>query len=316
MKLLINSQLICRLLNSLLLSSVLTHIALAQNQTETETKSQKWYQIEVFIFAYARNNHQQELWPQDLGLTYPQRMMQLKNAVATEVIISDQTTEIKTIETTNTRLIPVEETSELLVEQPFTLLETPQLTFQKITQRLTAQRDIRSLFHAAWRQPILPRKDSYNILIRGGDQFDDHYELEGSINIGLERYLHISTDLWLSSFVSNVGLEKALWPILPSAPVTSDTIIDTQVKDSFQTSNQQYYFSTQGFNFNQSFFDTTNKLYSVDQTITMRQKRRMRSQELHYIDHPLMGLLVRIIPYEIPAESETTDSQQAGSSAR
>ncbi len=41
----------------------------------------------------------------------------------------------------------------------------------------------------------------------------------------------------------------------------------------------------------------------------MRQSRRMRSKELHYLDHPLFGLLVQIIPYdpeEIFSEQEET----------
>jgi hypothetical protein len=33
-------------------------------------------------------------------------------------------------------------------------------------------------------------------------------------------------------------------------------------------------------------------------TITMKQHRRMRSRELHYLDHPLIGILVLITPYE------------------
>ena len=44
--------------------------------------------------------------------------------------------------------------------------------------------------------------------------------------------------------------------------------------------------------------------YSVERTVVLRQHRRMRSNELHYIDHPLFGLLVRITPYETAKPEE------------
>ena len=33
----------------------------------------------------------------------------------------------------------------------------------------------------------------------------------------------------------------------------------------------------------------------------LHQNRRMRSKETHYIDHPVMSMLVRITPYEVVA---------------
>jgi len=40
--------------------------------------------------------------------------------------------------------------------------------------------------------------------------------------------------------------------------------------------------------------------YSPFVQYRMQTHRRMRSKELHYIDHPLMGVLVQITPYEAP----------------
>ena len=30
--------------------------------------------------------------------------------------------------------------------------------------------------------------------------------------------------------------------------------------------------------------------------VLMQQKRRMRSQEVHYIDHPMLGVIVKLMP--------------------
>ncbi|GMR07644.1 MAG: hypothetical protein BMS9Abin26_0647 [Gammaproteobacteria bacterium] len=46
----------------------------------------------------------------------------------------------------------------------------------------------------------------------------------------------------------------------------------------------------------------------------LKESRRLRSKELNYLDHPLMGMLVLITPYELP-EIVPQVSNQAGSSS-
>ena len=49
----------------------------------------------------------------------------------------------------------------------------------------------------------------------------------------------------------------------------------------------------------------------VDATqFRMQQSRRLRSKEVHYIDHPLFGLIVLITPYE-PAEIFSEEHAQS-----
>lgn len=42
------------------------------------------------------------------------------------------------------------------------------------------------------------------------------------------------------------------------------------------------------------------KASSLSDTLSVKQSRRMRSKELHYIDHPAIGALIKIIPVEHP----------------
>ena len=39
-------------------------------------------------------------------------------------------------------------------------------------------------------------------------------------------------------------------------------------------------------------------LNTVNNSYTLQSHRRMRSKELHYIDHPLVGILIQINPVE------------------
>ncbi len=207
-------------------------------------------------------------------------------------------------------------------EQPFILLEDEQKQLTEAVARITAQRDFRSLFYQAWRQPMYGREESTNILILGGDKYDEHYELEGTINLSVERYLHINTDLWFSKFTTNTDTEALLWPVLPAIPtqVTPD-ILEEDITDNFtlfpeQVDQQNVISESNSFSqtsvfseqdnvvnlFNNPFFNLVNQQFKVERTVAVRQSRRMRSTELHYIDHPLLGILVRITPYEFEQE--------------
>ncbi|MAA72500.1 MAG: hypothetical protein CL679_12340 [Bermanella sp.] len=45
-----------------------------------------------------------------------------------------------------------------------------------------------------------------------------------------------------------------------------------------------------------------NNANSASDLISFQESRRMRSKEVHYIDHPLVGAIVRILPVEHPLE--------------
>ena len=45
--------------------------------------------------------------------------------------------------------------------------------------------------------------------------------------------------------------------------------------------------------------------------VRINQNRRMRSEELHYLDHPLFGLLVRLTPWKTDQQKDAELLQQA-----
>jgi hypothetical protein len=51
------------------------------------------------------------------------------------------------------------------------------------------------------------------------------------------------------------------------------------------------------------------------QNYRFKQHRRMRSKELHYIDHPLMGVLIEILPLENQASSDDEAEGEAAGTA-
>ncbi len=122
------------------------------------------------------------------------------------------------------------------------------------------------LYHQAWRQMIYARKT--HIAISGGKTFNGHQELEGSIALSVGQYLRIQTNLWLTQFVPAGSNITETWPKLPPQP---------------NMANNE---------------GETNQDYLIKRIVKLNQERSMRSNEIHYIDHPLLGIIVKIVPVE------------------
>ncbi|WP_207062736.1 CsiV family protein [Motiliproteus sp. SC1-56] len=136
----------------------------------------------------------------------------------------------------------------------------------------------RPLFRGSWRQPLLPREESRPIRIRGGQALAEGlYELEGEIRLDIARYLHLRTDLYFTQAV------PADWqsPLMPPASAATPS-----------PSTPAPEVSTLGL----ATVDPAPRLLSVN----LKQERRMRSGQLHYLDHPMFGLMVKLSPWEPP----------------
>jgi hypothetical protein len=48
----------------------------------------------------------------------------------------------------------------------------------------------------------------------------------------------------------------------------------------------------------------------LGETISLKQKRRMRSKEIHYLDHPYIAALIRIIPAEHPLDIKALEHNE------
>ncbi len=280
----------------------------AQTSNSAAAEQEEWHQVEIIVFAntneLAASN---EIWQTPQGLNYPSDSLYLQSSgtTDTENTIPPAPAANSNFSFNNNNIFPINQQPSFLQstapaddrEQPYTLLTDDQLTLKTAVRRLNAQRDFRTLFHAAWRQPIASRAAAKSIIINAGESFDNHYELEGTIKVGLERYLHIETDLWLSSFVSNIGLTDNPWPVLPKRPSnpieTAQNTLSNQLPASMESSLLQLF----------------GNQFSVERTLVLRQQRRMRSDELHYIDHPLMGVLVRVSTYERPEPEEEEEEE-------
>lgn len=237
-----------------------------------------WYQVELIIFA-RKNEISQEHWPSNIKLRYPNDWVELKEV---------------DIETDN---------NIDLTKDAFYRLPANERQLNPQAQKLERNSRFQVLFHNAWRQIISNEKTAKSILIQGGQTFGQHQELEGSIRLSVATYLKLQTNFWYSQFDLNVGQEQTRqWPLLPQQPnqfITTPLAglsLDSSIEfeQALATENQQWA--------NGSFQSLDNgsaapNNYLTRQIILLQQTRDMRSNEIHYIDHPVLGVIVQITPY-------------------
>jgi hypothetical protein len=144
--------------------------------------------------------------------------------------------------------------------------QTPeQFQLSRYAARIERRGGGRILFHGRWLQAVPPREQPDPILITGGEALEPPYpshELIGTVGVTIGRYLHFRADLYFQG------------PALGLVPVGA-ALMDGQAK-----------------------LIATEPL--PDGYMALAQSRRMRSGELHYLDHPKLGLVVRIDPVQFP----------------
>lgn len=184
-----------------------------------------------------------------------------------------------------------------LATLPYYLLPESERQLNQQARSIRLSANYRLLSHFAWRQPFKEGQTAPAILIATGEQFGDHHELEGSLSIVLSRYLHVHTNLWLTRFKHNFGnsLDTG-WPSLPLSP---------QIKeDRWSLLPDHQNWSLSDWQFDESINTILNTPYLPEQIITINNHRRMKSGEIHYLDHPKVGMIILCTPYELPELSD------------
>lgn len=130
----------------------------------------------------------------------------------------------------------------------------------------------------------------------------------------MERYLHANANLWFTTFDE---------PVEPDQSVPEEAASDRDAKarydwskDSYRDDETDEEWDEFEQDFNEDFdepmtlptppwsIDYTGPQEPITRVVTLRQKRRMRSKETHYIDHPVIGILIHIEPLPDAANSE------------
>jgi len=217
------------------------------------------------------------------------------------------------------------------------------------------------LFHQAWHQELGAAKIAPSIPISSGEIFDNHRELEGSIKLNKDRYLHITSDLWLTQYVLR---NDAQWDKFTTEPtensllaakiinvnpvpdfpldvvrIAEETAIREAALAKLLEDEALYEFTLEQDSlsenaplrplpFDDDVIDESLEsealeadievlvneatelsfdLFEASKTYVLKEHRKMRRAEVHFLDHPMMGLIIQITKYEVPVDAENAE---------
>lgn len=155
----------------------------------------------------------------------------------------------------------------------------------------------RILLHQAWRQPVRERAHAFAVLIEGGDVLPEPLLMP-----------EVGTDANASGPDQPVMDSSGQMTTLPELDTAEDNIPAREIRQlqgalRFHLSR---YLHLEPLLWYGSDTDANQRIW-----VKIDQNRRMRSEELHYLDHPLFGLLVRITPWKHPEQKKLDELNAA-----
>ncbi|MFM1896904.1 MAG: hypothetical protein RLZZ385_1978 [Pseudomonadota bacterium] len=249
-----------------------------------------WYQVELSIFTneFSGGADTERFTPQQLNLSFPNRLRRLETYFDLLSLSPPEPAPFEAAPVADAPLDPWRQwllatgpqprvsPLQFLLPDPdrsaFLQLPASLSDFQQTNRALERASDTRLLFHGLWRQPMFTRSQAMAVLVQGGQRYGERHELEGSLtfrfNDSRDRVV-LDTNVWLTEFTTSAdGQDTWHLPDIPARFAESQTTGDIS--------------------------------YGVNRIVQIRHSRDMRSNEFHYLDHPLLGVVVSVKPYDLP----------------
>lgn len=229
--------------------------------------------------------------------------------------------------------------------RPFVLLPGDYQEFRGKAALMQRSGRYSVLFHETWVQPVAGEDRSLPIVLDHSGDFQQWPLLQGTINIFLSRYLQLETNLWLNtpgeylpgkwqmpappfgppSLIIEEEVEIDLATAvgdLPGEPTPQGAVGsgETGVETGAGTAGGATAPTTDpnvpaagiavaGMAEPGETAQPPGPVYPFRHAVLLDQKRRMRSGETHYIDHPLLGMIVKFTPVTAEELSRIAQSQ-------
>ena len=188
-----------------------------------------------------------------------------------------------------------------LLPTPFIALPAGQREFRGKAAYMQRSGRYRTLFHETWVQPVADQGRALPIVLDRSGDTGQWPLLQGSVKLYLSRYLHLETNLWLNTPGEYL---PGVWR-MPAPPLGPPSLIvvglpepelDDTIEEATDIIQEQ---------------EVLGPVYPYRHAVLLQQARRMRSTEVHYIDHPLLGVVAKLTPLT-PEELETLAEAEAG----
>ena len=264
-----------------------------------QAQSEQLYQVELLVFSRPAGAGA-EHWDAIPELAYPARSRFLSYP-------GEQVERPTTTSTADNTAAPVGGTvAGTSQPAPFTTLAAGQRRFAGKAAAMQRSGRYRMLFHETWIQPMGSQASAMPIVLDRSGDGGPWPALQGSIKLYLSRYFYLDTNLWLNTQGEYLPGDWRMPapPLAPASPAQQRSAVATvqpaslaepadaeQVAVQFEAETRpDTDLSEEGAN------------YPYRHAVQLKQTRRMRSGQVVYIDHPLLGVLVTITPLESAPE--------------
>lgn len=173
------------------------------------------------------------------------------------------------------------------------LVPRNQLHLQSAANRLENSGRFRILLATGWYQSFPPDFDGEPMKVAIGDWLADagHREVEGHITIDRQRYLHVGVHLnhWQPLPRQKATLEQSL----DDASETAASGDSQRAGENDEAQNSMASIATGGDIAGEDQKPVSGTYQPQAELVTwIRETRRMRSEEVHFLDSPTIGVLV------------------------
>ncbi len=155
----------------------------------------------------------------------------------------------------------------------------------------------RILLHRAWRQPVREKAHAFAVLIEGGKVLPEPVVIPQSGND--------MTAAGLDLPAMDTSGKLTTLPQLETKEGNNAAVEIRELQGALRFHLSRY-LHLEPLLWYGSDTDSNQRIW-----VKIDQNRRMRSEELHYLDHPLFGLLVRITPWKHPEQKKLDDLNAA-----
>lgn len=224
--------------------------------------------------------------PESIPESYYRAELVILERIVEPGAINEQMTDREVATTPETEEILRAVSRDGTAETTLELAPTSELHLNSAAQRLERSGRYRVLVAAGWYEAFPPDYKGQPLRVAVGDWLDgaDTREIEGTITIDRQRYLHV--DVHLNHW--QLGEAEAPAEMMAEEPAQGEAVAPVPETAPAATSDQGEDASMA----TDSELQPLKTAAPLELLTWIRETRRMRSEEIHFLDSPTVGVLV------------------------
>lgn len=168
-----------------------------------------------------------------------------------------------------------------ITQHQYTALKGDELDLKDSYQRLKRDRRIKVLEYRAWQQAI--NSDEHYPALKIASPIDSKRSLLGGVELSRKRYIHAELDVYLLGFVTVPNVDLVNWLFEASEFDLIDLLLPQGSSSPLNL-----------------VANNESSLQLPVNIVHLKESRRIKDGEVHYIDHPALAALITVKAIDAP----------------